>query len=236
MGRTPIWTSIATTLTGELAAGRYRPGDKLPTEAALSDRFGVNRHTVRRALAHLAEAGLVVSRRGAGVFVAARPTDYPIGRRVRFTQSIQQAGREPGRRALSRETRAADETEAQFLQIAPGDKVYVSEGISIVDDLPIALARSVFPATRLPGFLNALEEEGSITKALTRCGIQDYTRAWTRLTAQLANPAQAQHLRLKEGAPILRTVSLNIDEQGVPVEYGHCWFSGDQVTLTLAPD
>jgi hypothetical protein len=41
------WKAIANALRSELAEGRNSPGDKLPTEAALSAHFGVNRHTVR---------------------------------------------------------------------------------------------------------------------------------------------------------------------------------------------
>ena len=83
MPREPIWRSIANTLQTEIAQELYRPGDKLPTEAELADRFGLNRHTVRQGLASLAEAGIVHARRGSGVFVAARPTDYALGQRVR---------------------------------------------------------------------------------------------------------------------------------------------------------
>ncbi|MFN3294181.1 MAG: GntR family transcriptional regulator, partial [Gemmobacter sp.] len=79
MPRAALWTAIAETLRGEIAQGLYPPGARLPTEAALSARFGVNRHTVRHALAALAQDGTVHARRGAGVFVTARPTDYPLG-------------------------------------------------------------------------------------------------------------------------------------------------------------
>ena len=88
MPREPIWRSIANTLQTEIAHELYRPGDKLPTEAELADRFGVNRHTVRQGLASLAEVGIVHARRGSGVFVAARPTDYALGQRVRFHQNV----------------------------------------------------------------------------------------------------------------------------------------------------
>ena len=71
---------------------------KLPTEAALAARFGVNRHTVRHGLASLSDEGLVHARRGAGVFVAADVTEYPIGRRVRFHQNVKAAGKEPADR------------------------------------------------------------------------------------------------------------------------------------------
>ena len=85
-----------------MADGRPAPGFRPKRNWPL--RFGVNRHTIRRALAALVEEGLVRTRRGAGAFVAAVPTDYPIGARVRFRQSMEAAGRVPGRRVLSSET------------------------------------------------------------------------------------------------------------------------------------
>ena len=234
MARTAIWTSISSALTSDIAEGRYGPGDKLPTEAALATRFGVNRHTVRRALAAMAESGLVHPRRGSGVFVTQTPTDYPIGRRVRFHQNLTAAGRTPAKTILTLETRLADTKEADALKLTnlPTD-VHVYEGLSLADDTPIAVFRSVFPAARFPGLLNDLDDTRSVTQALLRHGIADYTRASTRLTAKMANATQALHLRLSEGAPILRTVGINIDESGTPIEFGHTWFAGERVTLTV---
>lgn len=235
-GKTPLWRSISAALTADIAEGRYGPGDKLPTEAELSARFGVNRHTVRRALAELAARGLTHARRGAGVFVTQAPTDYPIGRRVRFHQNLRAAGRLPSREILTAETRAAAPREAEALALPPGAPVHVSEGRSLADGQPMALYRSVFPAERFPDLLEQLARTGSVSRALAQCGVGDFTRASTRLTAKRANATQALQLRLREGDPILRTVSINVDPEGRPVEYGHTWFAGDRVTLTLDPE
>ena len=232
--RERIWSAIAATLTDEIGAGHYRPGDKLPTEAELSARFGVNCHTVRHALAALAERGLVHSRRGAGVFVAQRPTDYALGRRVRFHQNVLAAGQTPSRRISRVETRPCDAEEAQALRLEPGDPVHVVEGVSLADDQPIAAFRSIFPAERFPGLPEALRETQSITRALAALGLTDYTRAETRLTAGLADPVLALALAIRPGAPVLRTVAVNVDPKGVPVEHGTTWFSGERVTLTVA--
>jgi GntR family phosphonate transport system transcriptional regulator len=234
MAQGAIWKAIAGTLADEMAQGLYPAGAKLPTEAALSARFGVNRHTVRHALADLAARGLVVSRRGAGVFVAIRPTDYAIGRRVRFNQNVTAAGQTPSRDLTRLETRPAAAHEAEALGLAPGAPVQVVEGVSLADGQPLAMFRSVFPAMRFPGLLDALREVPSITAALAAAGLRDYTRASTRVTAKAAKPVQALRLRLTEGAPILRTVAVNVDGAGVPVEYGVTWFAGERVTLTLA--
>lgn len=232
-GKTPIWQAIAAALRTDLAEGRYGPGDKLPTEAALAERFGVNRHTVRHGLSALVGEGLLRTRRGAGVFVAATPTDYPIGRRVRFHENLIAAGRQPGKRALQIEERAATEGEAKALGIAPGDPVCAYHGLSLADGQPIAVFESLFPAGRLPGIAAALGATSSVTAALRAVGVADYTRASTRLTAVRATPTQALHLQISEGDPLLKTTGVNHDEAGQPVEFGRTWFAGDRVTLTL---
>lgn len=236
MTRSSLWKTIADTLRDEIAAGHYGPGARLPSEAALATRFGVNRHTVRHGLAHLAEAGLVHARRGSGVFVAVGSTDYPLGRRVRFHQNLAASGRVPSRRISRAETRRADAAEAEALALSPGAEVHVVEGLSFADGVPIAAFRSVFPAARFPGLLAALREAPSITAALQAAGVADYTRASTRLTAKPASATLALQLQLPQGAPVLRTVGLNVDGAGQPVEYGKTWFAGDRVTLTVAPD
>lgn len=233
MRKTPIWKSIALSLTSDIAEGRYQTGDRLPTEAQLASAHGVNRHTVRRALSDMAEQGLVHARRGAGVFVAARPTDYPIGKRVRYHKNISASGKIPGKRILALTTRAADETEADALDLNTGDPVHVYDGLSLADGQPIALFQSVFPADRFPDILKALDDTQSVTKALQTCGVADYTRASTRLTARAATATQALHLQLSEGAPVLYSVGINTDPEGRPVEYGKTVFAGERVTLTL---
>lgn len=236
MPRAALWKSIADTLLAEISAGHYRPGDRLPTEAQLAARFGVNRHTVRHALASLTETGLLHARRGAGVFVTAEPQTYPLGRRVRFHQNVAASGRTPSRQILRLETRACDKLEAEALQLEPGTQVHVIEGLSLVDGLAIAAFRSVFPAAPLPGLLTEMQRTGSVTVALAACGVPDYTRASTRLTAVNARATLALQLRLSEGAPILRSLAVNHDAAGNPIEYGTTWFAGDRVELTVTPE
>lgn len=234
--RSPLWQSIAGTLAAEIAEGQYQIGDKLPTEAQMAARFGVNRHTVRVALSQLSAQGLVRARRGAGVFMAARPTDYPLGRRVRYHQNIAASGRTPSRQINRLEIHRADAREAAALNLPEGVLVHVFEGLSLADGVPLGVFRSVFPVQRFPGLAAALAAESSVTRALAREGLADYTRASTRITAKTARGTLAVQLHLLEGAPILRVISVNVDTEGVPVEYGHSWFAGERVTLTLSPE
>lgn len=228
-----IWQRILDALEKDIAKGRYRAGDKLPTEAELAARFAVNRHTVRRALAALSEAGRIHVRRGSGAYVTAGQVDYRIGNRTRFSQNIAAFGRQSGRLVHWVDTIACDTREAEHLGLEPGGPVHVAEATGEADGVPIVFARSVFPAERLPGLPAALREMRSITRALASCGIDDYERLWTRLVAERARPEIARHLQMNETQPLLRTESLNVDPEGAPLEYSHAWFCSDRVQLVI---
>jgi GntR family phosphonate transport system transcriptional regulator len=119
------------------------------------------------------------------------------------------------------------------LALQPAAPVHVVEGVSLADGIPLAVFRSVFPATRFPDLPAQLSTTGSVTAALAQAGVADYTRASTRLTAKAAKPMLALRLRIAEAAPVLRSEAVNIDHTGQPVELGVTWFAGDRVTLTV---
>jgi len=219
-----LWLGLRDALESDIASGQYRSGDRLPSEAQLSQRFGVNRHTVRRALADLADSGLVHARRGAGVFVTATVTDYPITRRTRFRANLLSAGQTPEKRLLRLET---------CQRLEPGAPVHLWEGVSLADGVPIALFRSAFDATRFPDLPPALRRHQSVTAALAEMGLPDYTRKSTRLSAEIASAVRARHLHLRVGEPLLRAVSLNVDGDSRPVEYGRTWFAAERVQLLI---
>ena len=233
MTKTPIWARIHGDLCAEFAEGLYRPGEKLPTEAALAARFGVNRHTIRQALAQLGRDGLVRSRRGSGVYVADKPSEYPISIRPRFHETVSALGRLPSREISRIETRRAAIAEAEALGLAAEAPVHVVEGLALIDGIPVAAFRSVFDAARFPALPAVIGRTASITAALTEGGAGEYTRARTRIGAELASGPRALALRLTENAPLLRSEALNVDAEGRPVEYGLAWFAAERVTLTV---
>jgi GntR family phosphonate transport system transcriptional regulator len=232
---TPLWRRISDQIGTEIRNG-MKAGDKLPTEAQFAARFGVNRHTVRRALNDLVESGLINTRRGAGAFVSAKPTEYPLTKRMRFHSALSATGRIPGRRILSSQAGHATASEAEALGLSIGDPVLWVEGLTLSDGVTIGHFRSCFPLERLPGMAEAIASGLGITDSLSACGVADHVRAWTRLSARAADPILAGHLSLRRGDAVLRAEALNTDPTGVPVEYAEGHFAGERVTLTVTPD
>src|ERR1700723_4158381 len=90
-----LWREVADGMERGIADGRFAAGARLPGETEIAETYRVNRHTVRRALATLAERGLVRAERGSGTYVEARRLAYPLRSRTRFSEIVGAGGRGP---------------------------------------------------------------------------------------------------------------------------------------------
>jgi GntR family phosphonate transport system transcriptional regulator len=233
MTKQAVWRDIYDTLRREISGGQHRTGDRLPTEKALSARFGVNRHTVRRALAELTIEGVIAVRRGSGAYVAEGIIDYPIGARVKFSQNISQLGRVPTHRLLSAQVIAADETVARHLNLRLNAPVAQIDTIGEADSLPINYVEQFLPLERFPGIIDGFRESLSLTKALAAYGVVDYRRAWTRVMARAPSRLIASHLCQSELTPVLRSEGVNLDMAGAPIEYAVGYWAGGRAQFVV---
>src|SRR5439155_19187378 len=94
------YLEVAEALREEIQTGRRRPGGLIDSEATLAGRYGVSRDTVRRALEHLRQDGLVASRQGFGWYVAADPVRQALGRLTTIEATLAEAGMQPSRRVV----------------------------------------------------------------------------------------------------------------------------------------
>ena len=230
-----LWRQIATCLQHDIGAGTYPPGGRLPTEAELSARFRVNRHTVRRALEELSRGGLVRVEQGRGSFVAEDVLEYAVEARTRFSEWIRRHNMEPSGRLLQLKETAANSHIATGLGIRSGSRVVLLERLGFADDRPVSLSQHYFPTARLRGILDALRTAPTITEALKSVGVTDYLRQVTRVTARLPNAEEAELLRMPRNRPLLVTENVNVDRAGTVVEFGLSRYPTPRVQIVFEP-
>lgn len=230
-----LWRRIQQTLQAEIAAGAFKPGERLPTETELAHRFGVNRHTLRRAVSALQDAGLLRVEQGRGTFVQEDVIDYRVARRTRFSENIARLHRHPGGQLLRAAEVPATAEVARGLKIRPGRKVILLEIIGLVDGRPVSIGAHYFPKPRCDGLIESYRETGSITKALARRGIGDYFRKTTRVTARMPTADEAHHLRQAKSQPVIVTENVNVDADGHPIEFSVTRMAGERVQLVFEP-
>ena len=231
-----FWARIAAEIADAIGSGTYPPGERLPSEHALAEQFGVNRHTIRRSLASLSDQGLVRSTQGSGTYVEDFAIDLMLTKRTRHHQNLSQAGLKGGLRVLSARTDRASSAQATALKIAARSRVLVLEILGEAEGQPLHVSERAFPLPRFEGLDAVVVQTGSITAAFAAAGVADYTRQESRITAQMPDPTVANHLRQPVNRPVLRVESVNIDPAGLPIEYANTWFAGDRVKLTVNHD
>lgn len=219
-GGVTLWRQIEQAIEADIVTGRAASGTRLPTEAELSASFRVNRHTVRRAMEELERRGLVRIEQGRGSFVAEDVIDYRVGPRTRFSEVIARGNREPSGRVLGVAEIPSPDAASAGLRIRKGRPVWVVERIGLADGRPVSFGRHHFPQARFPELPAAIAASaGSITRALAACGLADYARRTTRVTARLPTPEEAEYLRQPRNRAVIVAENINVDAEGVPVEF-----------------
>jgi GntR family phosphonate transport system transcriptional regulator len=228
-----LWRCIADDYEQTILVGKYENGAKLPPESEIAARYGVNRHTVRRAMAELGERGLVRTERGSGTFVRTDKLDYRIGQRTRFSEIVAAAGHEAqGRLQGHRHEPASDEI-AGRLGIKPGAGVVRLEILRAADRVPISVATSWLSAERFDDAAKIYRQLRSITRTLEHYGIRGYRRKWTRISAGFTDAVDAGRLRLSVHRPILVVESMDVTADGEPILTTRGRFAADRVALLV---
>lgn len=228
-----VWRQIENSLAEEIASGAIRAGEQLATELQLAQRFRVNRHTIRRAVATLVERGLLRVEQGRGTFVQDNAIDYAISKRTRFSQNMASQNLSSDIDVLASDTMPANAELAELLQVAAGEPLLRIKTLSRVELRVVDWATMFFSAARFPGLPEIYRRERSVTRALAHFGVDDYTRRFTRVSARLPDSETVDYLGLPKNRPVLHVKSLNVDAQGRPVQYGITCFNGDLVQLVM---
>ncbi len=226
-----LWRQIAQHLHEEIKSGELQPGSKLPTEPHLARRFGVNRHTVRRALSVLQEEGLVSIEQGRGTFVRTPNADYHPGEDAHLSGNIGREGREAGGELITSRHLAAEPKVAAALGLRPGEDVILLELLHLVDHRPVSIASHYFPAHRFKGLEKRFLKSHSITQALKSYGIADYMRKRTKVNASLPNSEDARVLKMPRGQPVVVAENVNVDLDGKPIEFTISRSAGGRMQL-----
>lgn len=240
----PLYRQIADGLRAAIVRGEYPPGSQLPSEAALMERFGHARGTIRQALGVLRTEGLLTSEPGRGVFVR----DRPLIRRTseRYSRSGRLPDQGPYHAEVAREGQVPRQ---QLLQVGPvpapldvadrlgleeGERVLLRRHLLMVGDAPMQVGNSYFPyeltkdsriasAARIPGGAHA-ELEDSLGRQLDYF-VED-------IMCRMPTKEEAVLLDLGPDEPVFRLIYTAYDAEDVPVEVFDAVLAGGRHILS----
>lgn len=210
---------ISTLIKDGIATGRYRPGDRLPTEEMLVETHGVSRVTVRRALQSLEQQGLIERRASRGTFVA--PQASVLNMPVPIAPYLQKIAE---RRALSRpvvkefEFMAAPPDVSASLQIGDGARVLRVVRLRVVGKLPLVHSTLYLPEPVGRRFSRADFGKRLLSELLQREGYS-YSKIDMVTRARLASATVARLLHVEVGSALVDVQRIGYGADGEPIEY-----------------
>ncbi|WP_319460270.1 GntR family transcriptional regulator [Micromonospora sp. RTP1Z1] len=213
----PLYFQVAEQFSAAIQRGDLAPGDRLDSELQLADRLGLSRPTVRQAIQHLVDKGLIVRRRGVGTQVVRGQ----VRRAVELTSlhdDLARAGRQPSTSVLELATVACPAEVAAALGVTAGGEVQHLRRLRFADGEPLAVMENWLPLDLVRLTLDGLQSRGLY--AILRAAGLRVRGAQQRIGARAATAAEAQMLGERRGAPLLTMTRTAYDDQGRIVEHG----------------
>lgn len=215
----PLYFQIAENFRTAIESQQLRPGERLENEMLLSERLGVSRPTIRRAVQHLAQEGLVVRQRGVGTVVINRRIQRPLTLSS-LHEDLHVAGRMPATTVLAAQPMEATVEVARALNLLVRQRVLMIERVREADGRPLAIMRNYLPETLLRGIdVEAVLARQGLYEVLRQQGVRFHT-AEELIGARRATAAEAKLLRAPRGSTMLTMSRVAVDPTGHVIEYG----------------
>jgi len=236
----PFYHQLKEIILADIADRRLEPGDRLPGDHELCDRYGLSRTVVRQALADLQHEGVVERVKGRGTYVAPQRTSQGLVQSLTgLYEDVAGLGRILRSDVRVLKVTAADGEVAGRLHLAPGDPVVLLERLRYVDDEPWVYAISHVPALLAPDLVDQDLREQSLYALLEKRYGLTIVRSHRTVEAHSASARLAKDLHISKNAPVLKLTNVGFDSAGTPVETFVAYHRADrsrfEVTLERNP-
>jgi GntR family transcriptional regulator len=231
----PKYIQISTWIKGLLQSGRYKVGDKIPSEAELTKMCSVNRNTVRQAISELSALGLLRKERGKGIFVAAASSlelRHKLESISSFTELMQSRGIKQSSKILKQGVIIAEENITKTLLLGSNKKVILVCRVIEGNDIPIIYEETYLPYDNFKGILN-MDLSGSMYKIIT----ENFNVVLAR-SNQIISSVNLDHkiskiLKIPSNSAGYYIESLTFDEHNMPIELLYSYHRGDKYKLEI---
>jgi GntR family transcriptional regulator len=234
-GARPLYSQLKETILDEIASGRLKPGDRLPSHRELGETYQMSHMTVRRAISELTNEGVISAVPGKGIYVAEPKEDADSGALISFHEDMARRGMTGQTRTLDAYMTTASTALSQIMGLDPGAPLVYMRRLLLAGDTPMGIAHNYLAHHLCPGFLDQELVNGSLYATLTtRYGLR--LASGTRTAeAVLADAEQTELMRLAPGvpAPLLLIEQLTFLESGAAIEYSRILYRGDRYRVPV---
>ena len=230
--KSPLYIQLREVIRGKIEEGEYPPGTAIPSESQLAETYGLNRLSVRSAVAALEYEGLLKSVQGKGVFVTGPKLERDLETLGGYRQTMRQQSRTPSTRVLIKAARQAGPYYARILQIDPTDDIWFIRRVDHADGEPVGLEEIYIPLAVLPNLDEIDINLFSIFDAYDWAGIRPSIGHQT-LRITCLDAAAAKLIGLTEEQAVLEFSCVTKDADGRVIEFSRNYVRNDQAKFSV---
>jgi GntR family transcriptional regulator len=229
----PLYHQLKNILMSGIESGEWEPGQQIPTETNLSERFGVSKITVRQALRDLVDLGYIRREQGRGTFVSKARLSQGPRELTSFSEEMRRHNLPAQTRVLEQTLQGADAATAEALHIPGGDPVLVLKRLRMAAGEPMGIQTAHIPAALVPGLVDENLENASLYEILqSRYGLHPANARETHF-AVLVEPEHAALLGVEAFSPALAATRVTYLPGGEPLEVVNSIMRGDRYRIVL---
>lgn len=228
---TPLYHQLEQIIRAEIDAGKYRPGDLLPSENEIAARYDVSRSVIRQTLQNLAHAGVVRTQRGRGSSVSEKKlSERFVQRATGFYDDVTRMGLDIRTRVLRQEIVEVPLEVREFLGVTHATRI---DRVRSVSGRVLAYVVTYIPQERAPGLeLVELTDRSLYSHLEQAYGLQVHSGSRT-VEAVAADGEAARHLEVPHGTPLLLLHSKGLTRSGEPLEWFEAWHRADRTRFEV---
>jgi GntR family transcriptional regulator len=235
-GPIPLHHQVFRDLKAALDANEWRPGDRVPTERELAERYGCSLITIRHALGELVREGRIERTRGRGTFVLPPRIERDIGGTMSFAEEMRRRGLDPATRVITARIEPAGEAVAAHLGIVQDAPVVHLERVRLGSGEPLLLEQARLPAERFPGLLAFDFERRSLYDILADRYSTPIVRARESVEPVTLRRREAELLGVPNRSLALQVDGIAYAASGEAVETARSFVRGDRTRYYLERD
>ncbi|MGQ9746606.1 MAG: GntR family transcriptional regulator, partial [Candidatus Caldatribacteriaceae bacterium] len=230
----PLYQQLKNIFKGWIIQGILRPGDKIPTESELCEKYGVSRITVRQAMSTLVQEGLLYRRPGKGTFVTSPKLRRRLPRLYSFSEDMRELGLEPSSKTLEQKVIEADAETIELLKLPDKDRrVTKLVRIRMANGEPILMETTFIPHYLCPDLVEEDLERGSLYETLRKKYLLSLEYALETHEVTLLTKEEARALRSSEKTPAFFIERVAFLKNDIPFELTRSVSRGDRVRFTV---
>ena len=223
----PLYIKLKEAIVLDIQNGEHKPGDLLPSQRTLAEKYDMSHMTVRRAINELISEGVIYALQGKGIYVAHQKIAYDYGSLQGLDNQLARLGMKPDTKVLEAKVMKASTMIAQTLQIEPSMPVIFLRRLRYADGNPFSLNAVFLPAYQVPGIL----EKESLQHSLYQILREEYgltlAGSTNNVSAEIADEEVMQLLEIEYPTAVIVREQITYLETGEIIEYSRSHTRGD---------